>query len=96
MKKELIVKWTINAEALENVLSLLPSLAENSRNEVNCTLYEIFQSEQYPNELILHECYENEEAFNSHKNSEHYKAIVLSKIVPHLEVREITFVSKLF
>lgn len=48
-----------------------------------------------PNEFILHECHADKHAEDSHKNSEHYLKIVVEGIIPHLEILEVTVVTKI-
>lgn len=95
MEKELIVKWKIRETETAEVLKLLPALAEKTRNEEGNILYAIYQSEDNANELILHERYADTAAVEVHKNSEHYQDIVVKKILPHLEVREVLIVKQI-
>ena len=95
MEKELIVKWKIRETETAEILKLLPALAEKTRNEKGNILYVVYQSESNPNELILHERYVDANAVEAHKNSEHYREIVVNSILPHLEEREVHIVNKL-
>lgn len=95
MKREVIVKWKIKASETARVLELLPELAAKSRSEAGNISYAVYQSETDPNELILHECYADAAAAEAHRNSEHYQKIVAAEVLPHLEVREVTFVRQL-
>jgi len=95
MKREVIVKWKIKASETARVLELLPELAAKSRSEAGNISYAVYQSETNPNELILHECYADAAAAEAHRNSEHYQKIVAAEVLPHLEVREVTFVRQL-
>ena len=76
---------------------LLPALAEQTKNEKgNIPIqFSIYQSGSDPNEFILHECYVDKHAEDSHKNSEHYLKIVVEGIIPHLEILEVTVVTKI-
>lgn len=96
MEKELFVKWKITSSETGRILALLPALAEQTRNEMGNISYSIYRSGSDPNEFILHERYASEQAADAHKNSEHYQKIVMAEIIPHLEVREVTVVEKLF
>ena len=96
MEKELIVKWKIKETETAGILALLEELVQKTRNETGNIFYHIYQSADHANELILHERYMDSDAIESHKNSEHYQQIVLGKIIPQLEVRELTIVNKLF
>lgn len=95
MERELIVKWKIRESETSGVLKLLPELAEKTKNEKGNLSYIIYQSENNPNELILHERYKDQDAVEIHKNSEHYQRIVVNEIIPHLEIREVVVVKRL-
>ena len=94
MTIELIAKWKIKESETERILKILPELAEKSRNETGNVFYAIYRSESDPDELILHEQYRDEDAVETHKSSEHYQAIVVREIIPHLALREVTRVQK--
>lgn len=96
MKKTIIVKWRLKESETSRILKMLPELAEKTRSEPGNLSYEIYQSESNPNELILHEQYVDADAAELHRQSEHYQRIVASEIIPHLEVREVNLVKKLF
>jgi quinol monooxygenase YgiN len=96
MEKEVIVKWKIEAAKTAEILTLLPELAEETKKETGNLYYAIYQSEDDPNELILHERYTDAEAQEVHRNSQHYQSIVVDKIIPYLEGREVNVVKKLF
>ncbi|CAD6872774.1 putative quinol monooxygenase [Methylomonas fluvii] len=95
MKKTIIVKWKIKEAESARILKLLPELIEKSRTEEGNLAYTIYQSENDPNELILHEQYANAAAAETHKQSEHFQRIVMNQIVPHLTVRDVTPVKEL-
>ncbi|TDO19521.1 putative quinol monooxygenase [Pedobacter duraquae] len=96
MEKELIVKWKIKETETAGILALLDELVTKTRNEAGNIFYHIYQSADNANELILHERYVDSDAVAAHKNSEHYQQTVVEKIIPQLEIRELTFVNKLF
>lgn len=96
MEKELIVKWKISASETPRILKLLPQMVEKTRNEQGNISYNIYQSANDVNELILHERYVDNDAVEAHKASGHYQEIVVGQIIPHLEIREVTIVNKLF
>ncbi|KEQ31351.1 antibiotic biosynthesis monooxygenase [Pedobacter antarcticus 4BY] len=96
MEKELIVKWKIKESETQRILTLLEELVENTRNEPGNVLYNIYQSVENTNEIILHECYVDADAVEAHKGSKHYQKTVLEQIIPHLEIREVNILNKLF
>lgn len=95
MEKEVIVKWKIREGKINEVLKLLPELAQQTRKEEGNLFYTIYQSEENPNELVLHERYADGQALHAHKFSEHYLKIVRNQILPLLETREVMLVQKI-
>jgi len=95
MEKEVIVKWKIKEAATAEILKLLPELAEETKKEQGNLHYAVYQSEDDPNELILHERYVDVQAQEVHRNSKHYQEIVIARIIPYLEGREVNTVKKL-
>ena len=96
MEKEVFVKWKIKETETQRILELLPQLAEKSRNEKGNLAYNIYQSVDDANVLILHERYVDAEAADIHKSSAHYQEIVAGQIIPYLEVREVSSLRKLY
>lgn len=96
MEKELIVKWKIKESETPRILTLLEELVKKTRNETGNILYNVYQSVENVNELVLHERYIDSDAVEIHKNSEHYQQTVLGQIIPHLEIREVKILKKLF
>ncbi|WP_158798825.1 putative quinol monooxygenase [Pedobacter sp. L105] len=96
MEKEVIVKWKIKENETSRILGLLPELVEKTRAEKGNLAYNIYQSVEDTNVLILHERYVDTDAADAHKNSAHYQKIVVGQIVPHLEIREVSSVKKLY
>ena len=88
-------KWQVKEDQLDSVLKLLTEVAEPSRKEEGNLFYKIHQSKSDANTLILFEGYANETALEEHRNSEHFKTLVLGKIIPMLENREVIIASEL-
>lgn len=95
MERTLIVKWKIRESETSRILGLLAELADKTKKETGNISYAVYQSESNPNELILQEVYKDQDAVEAHKASEHYQRIVVNEIIPHLEVRELVFVTKI-
>ncbi|WP_336518036.1 putative quinol monooxygenase [Pollutibacter soli] len=81
--------WQVKDGQTENVLSLLKEVAEASRNEKGNLFYKIHQSIADRNTIVLSEGYADQTAVNEHRDSPHFKEIVIGKIVPLLEKREV-------
>ena len=91
----LIVKWRVQADHLDQVLTLLSEMGKKSRAETGNIMYEAHQSQEDPTVIWLYEVYEDESAVLAHKNSPHYQKIVAEQIMPYLKERELIRVNKL-
>ena len=73
----MIITKQVTFIAKENYISqmkeLLTTMVDASKVEDGCLLYDIFQFKEEPSKFIVIESWENEEALNGHKKSEHYK-----------------------
>ncbi|WP_264537494.1 putative quinol monooxygenase [Flavobacterium sp. N1736] len=87
--------WKVKEGQIENVLNLLKTVHDESIKETGNLFYKIHQSNSDENTLILFEGYTNEAAIADHRNSPHFQDIVLQKIVPLLENREIVLTTPL-
>ena len=67
----------------------------SSAAEAGSLVYQIYQSKSDANTLILFEGYEDEAALTAHRNSEHFRTLVVGKIVPLLDGREIVITTQL-
>lgn len=88
-------KWRVKEGQLETVLSLLAELTAKSTAEEGNLFYKIHQSNSDPNTLVLFEEYKDESALAEHRNSEHFQTLVMGKIIPLLEDREIVIATQL-
>lgn len=88
-------KWRVKEGQLETVLSLLVELTIKSTAEEGNLLYKIHQSNSDPNTLILFEGYKDESALAEHRKSEHFQTLVIGKIIPLLDDREIVITTQL-
>ena len=90
-----IAKWKVKPGELNTVLSLLPEVVKASAAEEGNLFYKIQQDNTDPNILLLFEGYRDEAAANAHRNSGHFQSIVVGKIVPLLEARELNVTTPL-
>lgn len=88
-------KWRVKEGQLVAVLDLLADLTAKSTAEEGNLLYQIHQSISDANTLILFEGYADESALAAHRNSEHFQTLVIGKIIPLLEDREIVVATRL-
>lgn len=88
-------KWQVKQGNLEAVLSLLNEAVAKSSAEEGNLKYEVYQGYDNENILMLFEEYKNQEALEFHRNSTHFQEVVVGKIVPLLENREVILSSLL-
>nr|ACN18088.1 uncharacterized conserved protein [uncultured bacterium BLR5] len=89
-------KWRVKEGQLASVLDLLRELNSKSVAEEGNLLYKIHQSNSDVNTLVLYEGYRDESALTEHRESEHFQTLVIRKIIPLLEEREIVVTSQLY
>ncbi|BEV03231.1 MULTISPECIES: putative quinol monooxygenase [Chryseobacterium] len=89
-------KWQVKEGKLGVVLDLLKQAAEKSSQEEGNLFYKVHQSKSDDHTLVLFEGYQNADAVEFHKNSEHYQKVVAEQIVPLLENREVILMDQLF
>lgn len=88
-------KWQAKEGQLDTVLSLLKEVATKSTWEEGNLFYKIHQSNTDANTLLLFEGYKDESALAEHRNSEHFQTLVIGKIIPILEAREVILTTRL-
>ncbi|HKU72355.1 MAG TPA: antibiotic biosynthesis monooxygenase [Pyrinomonadaceae bacterium] len=88
-------KWRVKEGQLLAVLDLLADLTAKSTAEEGNLLYKIHQSLSDANTLILLEGYKDDSALADHRNSEHYQTLVIGKLIPLLEDREVVVTMQL-
>lgn len=81
--------WKVKEGQIENVLNVLKTVQIESVKEDGNLFYKIHQSNSDVNTIVLFEGYTNEAAITEHRNSAHFQELVLGKIVPLLDNREI-------
>lgn len=84
-----IATWQVKEGHMDTVLNVLKIVREESLKENGNLFYTIQQSNADTNTLILFEGYRNEAAVEEHRNTSHFKELLLGQIVPLLASREI-------
>jgi len=87
--------WKVKKGQIENVLHLLKAVHNESIKEEGNLFYKVHQSNSDVNTIVLFEGYSNEAAVAEHRNSLHFQDLVLGKIVPLLDSREIVLATVL-
>lgn len=89
-------RWRVKEGKLDAVLRLMKEASEKSSQEEGNLFYTLHQAQEDHHTIILYEGYANAEAVEIHRNSEHFKSIVLEQVVPLLEKREVVVMNRLF
>ncbi len=86
---QVIARYTIAAGNEDEVLELLPQLAEASRAEPGNVSFVPYRRLDDERQVILLERYASRDAFAAHRESAHFKDLVLGRIVPLLDDRTV-------
>ncbi|MFE5736530.1 putative quinol monooxygenase [Streptomyces celluloflavus] len=73
----------------EEVLTLLDAMARASSQEPGCRRYRVHQGTEDPRAIVLYEEYGAEADFTAHCASAHFQDLVIGRIVPLLEQRDV-------
>ncbi|MFE9814668.1 putative quinol monooxygenase [Streptomyces sp. NPDC005773] len=73
----------------DTVLPLLDTMAAASRQEPGNLAYRVHQGTEDPQAIVLYEEYATEADFTAHCASPHFQEIVLGRVVPLLESRDV-------
>ena len=87
--------WKVKNGQVSNVLNLLKTVQNESIKEKGNLFYKIHQSNTDLNTIVLFEGYTDEDAIAIHRNSSYYQDLVIQKIIPLLEKREIVLATLL-
>lgn len=85
-----VARWLVKPGEEERVTELLHEVAKASRAEPGCLDYRPVRSLANPAEVVLFEEYADDAALTAHRESEHFQALVLGRVVPLLEERSVT------
>ena len=91
----LAVTWVAREGESGAVAELLRRMAPLSRAEPGCLQYEVHRDRDEPNTFFLFERYADQEAFDAHSASEHFRELVLGEAVPRLASRQRTVLTPL-
>lgn len=84
-------RWQVAGEHLGEVLAHLAGLRQASLAEPGCLGYEVFRAadEAATTQLLLLERYRDDAALEAHRQSPHYQALVVGRILPLLAGRQV-------
>jgi quinol monooxygenase YgiN len=84
-----IARYTVPEENRETVVGLLRQLAKQSREEPGNIAFDVFENIDDPTLFVLLERYRSREAFAAHRETTHFRTLVLGQIVPLLTERTV-------
>jgi quinol monooxygenase YgiN len=84
-----VARWHTPDSARSEVLSHIAALKEQSLAEPGCLGYEALQAVDDFNSLILVETYRDAAALDAHRDSAHYRDLVIGHILPLLSDRSV-------
>jgi quinol monooxygenase YgiN len=89
MSHIIVARWRPRAGEEEKIAAILRKLAAKIRAEPGNVSFAAHRAKDDPNDILLYEIYASEAAFNTHRETEHFKTLVLSEAVPLLAFREV-------
>ena len=89
MTHVVVARWRPRDGQVDKIEAILRELARQIRREPGNLQFIVNRSRDDPNEFLLYEQYVSEQAFLDHRQTPHFKTLVLEQAVPLLERREI-------
>ncbi|MEM0543968.1 putative quinol monooxygenase [Flavobacterium sp. j3] len=86
---KLLAKYKIKEGKVEEFKILFEQIAKHTAKESGNLAYRSFFDHSNDSNFFIYEEYENLQALETHKNSFYFKEIVIERIVPLLESREV-------
>lgn len=88
-----VARWQVNSGALDEVLAIVAELRPQSLAEPGCLGYEVYREvdgkADGADTLLLIEKYRDEAAIAAHRESAHYQALVVGRVLPLLAARRV-------
>ncbi|MEE1737791.1 antibiotic biosynthesis monooxygenase family protein [Streptomyces sp. BE147] len=89
MSYVIVARYRTKPGEEDTVLPLLDTMAAASRQEPGNLAYRVHQGIEDPRAIVLYEEYATEADFTAHCATPHFQDIVLGKVVPLLESRDV-------
>ena len=84
-----VARWQVAGDHVDRVLGHLAVLREATLAEPGCLGYEVFRALDAPAGLLLLERYRDDAALDAHRQSAHYRAWGVDRILPLLAARQV-------
>ncbi|MDJ1135003.1 putative quinol monooxygenase [Streptomyces iconiensis] len=89
MSYAVVARYLTRPGKEDEVLTLLDSMSEASRQEPGNRQYRVHQGAGDPRVVVLYEEYDSEADFEAHCATDHFQRYVLGGVVPLLESRDV-------
>lgn len=90
-----VARWTAAPESIDEVLALVEELVPQSRAEPGCVGYDAYRIADEPTSVVLIETYRDADSHTAHRDSAHFRDLVLRRIVPLLVDRRVEILTPL-
>jgi quinol monooxygenase YgiN len=84
----LVVRLKFAPDDRAEVAATVALLATESRREPGCITYIPHQLQEDPDTILIYEQYRDPEAFDAHRNSEHFKKYAIGGIFQKMKERQ--------
>ncbi|MYM73206.1 antibiotic biosynthesis monooxygenase [Duganella sp. FT109W] len=85
----IVARWLPADGAYEQVKAVIDELRPQSLAEPGCLGYQVFDSADAPRTILILEHYRDAQALEDHKQSPHYQALVVGRVLPLLAERKV-------
>lgn len=82
-----VARYVVTAGHEATVARLLQENAAAARAEPGCLEFAVYQAVDDPRAILLYERYTDEDAFQAHRRTPHFREIVEQQVVPLLDER---------
>jgi quinol monooxygenase YgiN len=82
-----VAQYVVKVGHEDTVVHLMRSNAEASRDEPDCLEFSVYQQVDDPRRILLYERYTDEDAFQAHRQTPHFRDLVEAQVAPLLEDR---------
>jgi quinol monooxygenase YgiN len=83
-----IATWVAKEGEEENIARIQRENSALARQEPGCIEFSVYRDKSDPRTFVLYEVYKDEQAFEEHRNSEHFKRLVLDDAVANGRLAE--------
>lgn len=86
---QVIARYTIAPGNTAEFFSLLPQVVAATRNEPGNRGYDVYRQLDDEHNIVLLERYASQQALDAHRETAHFRDLVLARVIPLLESRTV-------